>query len=161
MKLSWEIKNIQVNNIKILENISGELGNGELIGIIGPSGCGKSTLLNSLTGKLNRKFKENGKIMINGKRRSKNWKKKFGYVEQYEFFYEFSTIEEEIEFTAKLKTKRTNIKTILKRFGLVGNKYVKCCSGGEFKRFTVINEMIYSPPILFIDEPTSGLGKNI
>ena len=89
---------------------------------------------------------------------------------QNDIFIEFLTVQETMDFAAKLKikgspeVKRAKIDQLFYDLNLektkntlVGGQFKKGISGGEKKRLNIAYELISDPPVIFLDEPTSGL----
>lgn len=155
---------------QILKNISTHFQPGKFTGILGPSGSGKTTLLNTLTGQT--KGKQEGRILINGQKQTKQFKRKIGYVMQQDLMFSQLTVEETLLVTAWLRLpqswadseKRKRVERIISLLGLdktaktkVGKPFGPSISGGEKKRLNVANEALTNPSVMFLDEPTSGL----
>ncbi len=147
---------------------------GELVAIMGGSGVGKSTLLNLLNGSL--KSRKGGKITINGldlEEDKEELKGVIGYVPQDDLLVEELTVKENLKYGARLCFKDYSKQQIeelvadtIEKFDLVeaqnlkvGNPLNKFISGGQRKRLNIAMEVMRSPYILFIDEPTSGLSS--
>ncbi|XP_066247264.1 ATP-binding cassette subfamily G member 4 [Euwallacea similis] len=156
---------------KILKGISGLFKSGELTAIMGPSGAGKTSLLNILTG-----YQKSG---VEGVIRCKNgqitkigasqYKSQSRYILQDDFIISYFTVYEIMRSTTNLKIngfsefkKNFLIDDILNTLGLLNLKKTLCgsLSGGQRKRLSIALEMIDDPPILFLDEPTTGLDSN-
>lgn len=146
---------------------------GKLIGIMGASGSGKSTLFNVLNG--NEKPTE-GKVFINGidiHTHKDLIQGLIGYVPQDDLLVEDLTVFENLYFSARLCFNQYSkeeledlVSKILSNLGLhevqnlkVGNPLNKIISGGQRKRLNIGLELLREPPILFVDEPTSGLSS--
>ena len=155
----------------ILEGINGQVRPGETVAIIGSSGAGKTTLLNILAGRVT-EGEIGGKILVNGQKRTKIWKKLVAYVEQEDIMMRNLTVRETLRNVALLRLPRTmtNEEKILKSeqimetLGIsgaadtmVGDSTMQGVSGGERKRTAIAMQLITSPRLLFLDEPTSGL----
>ncbi|VVC95608.1 unnamed protein product [Leptidea sinapis] len=142
---------------------------------MGPSGAGKSTLMHALTG-----FGTNGvkgsiragdKICELGKGKSldalKAYRKRLCYILQDDRLNPLFSVSELMNFAADLKLgnmltpklKASVIADILETLGLVGTENTRCCnlSGGQRKRLSIAVELIDNPPVIFLDEPTTGL----
>ncbi|KAJ8721314.1 hypothetical protein PYW07_002089 [Mythimna separata] len=151
---------------KILHNISGEFRSGELTCVLGPSGAGKSTLLNILAG-----FHSNGssgRITVNGHTRDMRvFKKLSTYIMQDDLLQPRLTVEESMMIAARLKLgkelgkaeKELIVEEILQTLGLWDHKdtMTEKLSGGQLKRLSVALELVNNPPVIFLDEPTTGL----
>lgn len=152
-------------------NLSEEQG--RLIGIMGASGAGKTTLLNVLTGI---EAPSKGEVLINGiNLHTENEKMEgvIGYIPQDDLLIEELTVYQNLYFNAKLCFKdldeeelHKRVETTLSNLGLwdrrdlkVGSPLNKTISGGQRKRLNIALELIREPPILFVDEPTSGLSS--
>ena len=86
------------DNILAVDNISFEVGNGEIAVLLGPNGAGKSTTIKSIAGLL----KFDGKISVDGmENKSIEAKKVFGYVPETAAVYNYLTVFEHIEFIAR------------------------------------------------------------
>lgn len=156
-----------------LRNINLSEEQGRLIGIMGASGAGKTTLLNVLTGI---ESPAQGEVLINGiNLHTENEKMDgvIGYIPQDDLLIEELTVYDNLYFNAKLCFKDLSDEEINKRveqtlsnLGLldrkdlkVGSPLNKTISGGQRKRLNIALELIREPPILFVDEPTSGLSS--
>lgn len=143
-----------------IQNISFEVGQGEIFGFLGPSGAGKSTLQKILIGLLKN---YGGSVSVFGKEVKKQ---KDDYYEQigidFEFpsFYEKLTAVENLRFFASLyKKEPRDIDSLLEQIGLGRdkNKRVSSYSKGMKSRLNFIKALVHDPKLLFLDEPTSGL----
>lgn len=155
---------------QILKGISGLFKCGDLTAIMGPSGAGKSTLLNLLTGYNQKENLKNQIKYINSKGKRETWKnyrKQSCYIQQDDQFYGLFTINEAMMISCDLKmghslntkAKQMLIDEILETLDLTGSKQTRCdkLSGGQKKRLSIALELVDNPPVMFLDEPTTGL----
>lgn len=175
-QLSFVAKNVSYHfksGYQALHNINIAEEGGKLIGLMGASGSGKSTLLSVLNGSAK---PSRGTITINGLDlyRKKDWLEGIiGFVPQDDFLIEELTVYENLFYAARLtfghhtpeESDDLVIKT-LKSLGLhetkdlkVGSVLDKTISGGQRKRLNIGLELLRTPTILFVDEPTSGLSS--
>ena len=153
----------------ILDNISFDVFEGEILVVLGSSGCGKSTLLRHMIG-LDRPF--SGKIMIDGKDITSNDDvsdfnvlKKIGILFQSSALFGSMTVAENIalpiqEYSDLSKSSIANlVRMKLRMVNLQGYEdYLPSkISGGMKKRAGLARAMALNPKILFLDEPTAGL----
>ncbi|CAF4479839.1 unnamed protein product, partial [Rotaria socialis] len=153
---------------QILTNVSGIFRTG-MNAIMGPTGCGKSSLLDLLADRKDREGFE-GEILLNGQPRTQNYKYHVGYVVQDDIICGNLTVKENLMFSAnvRLPTKYTAdektkiVEHVILQLGLgkcadtiVGNDLKRGVSGGERKRTNIGMELVLSPSILFLDEPTT------
>uniref|UniRef100_A0A182VUV1 ABC transporter domain-containing protein n=1 Tax=Anopheles minimus TaxID=112268 RepID=A0A182VUV1_9DIPT len=156
---------------EILHGLNGSFKSGELTAIMGPSGAGKSTLLNIMAGYVSAGV--SGMVQVNGKSRSHNsesFRKLSCYIQQHDALRPWLTVTEAMTCATHLKLgfgiamaeKRKLIEKILFMLGLEqkGNTPTMGLSGGQKKRLAIALEMISNPPILFLDEPTTGLDSS-
>ena len=152
---------------RILNDISLTIAPGELVAIIGASGAGKTTFMNAISG-----FERatSGNVYINGSDLYENYdihKTQIGYVPQNDIVHNNLTIENMLEYTARLRLPRDisreeidyQINSVIDIMGLNEHreKLIRKLSGGQKKRAIIAAELISDPAILFMDEPTSGL----
>ena len=176
VKISYNVNNVEFrfpNGAIGLRDINISEKQGELVGIMGASGAGKTTLLNVLTGM---EVPSKGEVLINGiNLHTENDKMEgvIGYIPQDDLLVEELTVYQNLYFNAKLCFKNiTNeeiieiVEKTLSNLGLlelkdlkVGSPLNKTISGGQRKRLNIALELIREPPILFVDEPTSGLSS--
>lgn len=157
-------------NKQILKGVSGKFKSGELTAIMGPSGAGKSSLLNILTGFHTAGM--GGTITSTGNKGgtgSKQYKKECCYILQDDRLTPLFTVEEAMNLAANLKlgslspkAKQIVIDDILDTLGLAVHKNTRCerLSGGQKKRLSIALELVDNPPIMFLDEPTTGLDSS-
>lgn len=146
---------------------------GKLIGIMGGSGAGKTTLLNVLSGI---EKPSSGSVKINNidiHDKNKSLDGLIGYISQDDLLFEDLTVFQNLFYNAelchgKLDTEEIELKTSTTLSGLglqeakdikVGSPLNKMISGGQRKRLNISLELIREPPVLFVDEPTSGLSS--
>lgn len=156
---------------QILYDISGEVKPGEMVAIMGSSGAGKTTLLNVLAGRVEGGRLE-GRVLLNGAKRTKQFRRQAAYVEQTDLLFSNLTVRETLAFTAKLrlpgslsdKQKTEQVESVINELGLekcaetfIGGIFLRGVSGGEKRRVSIGVEMITHPNLIFLDEPTSGL----
>ncbi|KAK0083884.1 hypothetical protein PV325_008003 [Microctonus aethiopoides] len=152
----------------ILCGVSGQFRSGELTAILGPSGAGKSTLLNVLAGY---KCQEvGGLVRINGDPRVlRDFRKMSCYIMQEDLIQPKLTVLEAMHFAADFKLgykisrnkKAAVIEEILETLRLINaqNTMTNKLSGGEKKRLSIALELANNPPVIFLDEPTTGLDE--
>lgn len=146
---------------KIISNISLEIFDKNICGIIGKSGSGKTTLLELIDGLIK---PVEGKVLIDDIdiNEDKSIRKEIGFVFQFaeQQFFE-QTVKKEIEFSAKnYGIKSEKIKDVLKLVGLkedILNKKLNNLSNGERRMIAIASILIYNPSIILFDEPTIGL----
>ncbi|RAL67085.1 hypothetical protein DID88_007865 [Monilinia fructigena] len=158
----------------ILDDVSGIVEAGEICALMGPSGCGKTTLLNVLAHRdAAAKAIVTGETLINGSNTSKRvFREMSSYVEQEDALIGSLTVQETLNFAARLAHKNSLTKAerkrritgLLESFGLrnqantiIGTPIQKGISGGQKRRVSVASQLITGPKLLFLDEPTSGL----
>lgn len=154
----------------LLEHVSGYALPGEMLAIMGPSGSGKSTLLNVLSGR--KEIGVTGSILVNGKERDHNFKRRVAYVLQDDILFPILTVYETFLYQARtrmpsemsIKDKKERVEKMIQMLNLekarntiIGNQFIRGISGGERKRVNIGAQLLSFPSIVFLDEPTSGL----
>ncbi|XP_052754563.1 ATP-binding cassette sub-family G member 1-like [Galleria mellonella] len=152
----------------ILRGIHGEFRSGQLTAILGPSGAGKSTLLNVLAGY--RVDGAGGHIYTNGEPRDlRQFKRLSRYIMQEDLLQPYITVREAMAIAADLKlgasiTAREKVVVVeeimqLLRLDKAKDTTTERLSGGERKRLSIALELLNNPPVIFLDEPTTGLDE--
>lgn len=156
-------------NLKVLENISLEIKDGESLSIIGPSGCGKSTLLRLL---IRLDEPTSGKILIADQDISTlnvedlmQLRKKIGMVFQASALFDSMNVYENVAFALHQHTKLSErtiaqkVKEKLEMVELEGTeKYLPSeLSGGMQRRVSIARALAFDPKTILYDEPTTGL----
>eukprot|EP00284_Hemiselmis_tepida_P012249 CAMPEP_0174917844 /NCGR_PEP_ID=MMETSP1355-20121228/2719_1 /TAXON_ID=464990 /ORGANISM="Hemiselmis tepida, Strain CCMP443" /LENGTH=719 /DNA_ID=CAMNT_0016162981 /DNA_START=34 /DNA_END=2193 /DNA_ORIENTATION=- len=156
----------------ILTNCTGSIQPGTLNAIMGASGGGKTSLLDVLADRKDAGTVQ-GTILVDGAPRdSESFKHNSGYVVQDDIVMGTLTVRENLMFSAELRLpgtisydeKQRRVQNVIDELGLnkvaeskVGNEFIRGISGGERKRVNIGMELITSPSVLFLDEPTTGL----
>ncbi|XP_029985835.1 ATP-binding cassette sub-family G member 2-like [Sphaeramia orbicularis] len=154
----------------ILIDLSGIMKPG-LNGIMGATGSGKSSFLDVLAARKDPSGLT-GEVLIDGAPQPPNFKCLSGYVVQDDVVMGTLTVRENFRFSAALRLpssicqeeKEQKVNKLIQELGLsrvadsrVGTQLIRGISGGERKRTNIGMELIIDPPVLFLDEPTTGL----
>lgn len=156
----------------LLNDISGEARDGEILAVLGASGSGKSTLVDALANRI-AKGSLKGSVTLNGEPlESRLLKVISAYVMQDDLLFPMLTVEETLMFAAEFRLPRTlskskkrmRVQALIDQLGLrnaaktvIGDEGHRGVSGGERRRVSIGIDIIHDPIILFLDEPTSGL----
>jgi ABC-2 type transport system ATP-binding protein len=137
---------------------------GTIFGLLGPNGAGKTTAVRILTTLLK---PDAGRAEVAGfdvLRQPEQLRAHIGLAGQYAAVDEYLTGWENIEMVGRLyhlpgAQARARADELLDRFDLVeaGNRLVKTYSGGMRRRLDLAASLVVTPPVLFLDEPTTGL----
>lgn len=150
---------------KVLDEISEEIQDGEVVVIIGPSGSGKSTFLRCLNG-----LEEvtSGSILIDGQDITQpdvninQVRENLGMVFQHFNLFPHKTVLENLVLAPKLvkdKDAKEKALRLLERVGLLDKKdaYPSSLSGGQKQRIAIVRALCMDPKVMLFDEPTSAL----
>ncbi|OVA09975.1 ABC transporter-like [Macleaya cordata] len=160
------------NTKTLLNDISGEAREGEILAVLGASGSGKSTLIDALANRI-AKGSLKGSTTLNGEvLESRLLKVISAYVMQDDLLFPMLTVEETLMFSAEFRLprslskskKKARVQALIDQLGLrnaaktvIGDEGHRGVSGGERRRVSIGIDIIHDPIILFLDEPTSGL----
>jgi ABC-type multidrug transport system ATPase subunit len=155
----------------ILQDISGRVEAGQVLAIMGASGAGKSTFLDILARKRKRGM-VTGTVRVNGREVSDSeFRRVCGFVDQEDTLMRTLTVYETVLYSALLRlpremsieAKKYRVMETLAELGImgikdatIGDSTTRGISGGEKRRVSIACELVTSPSILFLDEPTSG-----
>lgn len=163
MKKVIEVKNLtkEYKNLKAIDNLSFDVYEGEILGLLGPNGSGKSTTINSILQLLNY---SSGSIKIFGhvmKPDSYEIKKDIGVIFQEVAVFQELTVYENIDYFCGLyiRDKEIRKKCVMDAINLVGlNDFIKFypkeLSGGLLRRLNIACGIAHKPKLIFLDEPT-------
>lgn len=162
--MSISVQNISKSykNVPALQNISFEVQNGELFGLIGPDGAGKTTLFRTLTTLL---VPNEGQAIVAGYDLLKNVKEirnTVGYMPGKFSLYQDLTVAENLAFFATIfgTTIEENyelIEDIYSQIEPFKNRRAGALSGGMKQKLALCCALIHKPKVLFLDEPTTGV----
>ena len=146
-----------------LNDVSFEIGEGEIVGLLGPNGAGKSTAMNILTGYLS---STSGEVYINGVNILDDpieAKKNIGFLPEQPPLYPEMTVFEYLNFVYELKNceldRAAHIDEIISVTKLteVKDRLIRNLSKGNKQRVGIAQALIGDPKVLIFDEPTIGL----
>ena len=151
----------------ILDSISFNLNEGEILGLLGPNGVGKSTIFNLITGLLKPNF---GSIIIDNKdvlnypiaERTTTFK--IGYVPQYGGYFHDLTLLQNLKAIAEIQirenaTRRDTVEKLISQFEFdsIINIPAKFLSGGQKRKLAIALALLNKPKVLLLDEPFAAL----
>lgn len=147
-----------------VDRVSLEVAKGEIFGFLGPNGAGKSTTIRILCGLLS---PTSGDARVNGfdvARQPEEVKGSIGYMSQKFSLYDDLTVEENIDFFTGIygvpHARRAERKAyVLEMANLADRRSAptRTLSGGWKQRLALGCAILHDPPVLFLDEPTSGV----
>ncbi|MES2971006.1 MAG: ATP-binding cassette domain-containing protein [Patescibacteria group bacterium] len=150
--------------LKVLDGVSFSVPQGTILALLGPNGAGKTTTIRILSTLLQ---PDGGSASINGHDVVKDSEKvhaSIGLTGQYAAVDEYLTGEENLHMIGRLyrlspEDTRQRTSELLEQFDLVDSakRPVKQYSGGMKRRIDLAMSLIASPPVIFLDEPTTGL----
>ena len=161
-----EIKNLtkKFGDFTAVNNISLSVEKGEIFGFLGPNGAGKTTTIKMLCGIM---LPTSGEGSVSGYdiiSEQDKIKTVIGYMSQRFSLYEDLTVSENLEFFGSiygLEGPRLQgaIGRVVDMAGIGGrkNELVKNLPGGMKQRLALGGAILHDPPVLFLDEPTSGV----
>ncbi len=147
-----------------VDHINLEVRRGEIFGFLGPNGAGKSTTIRMLCGLL---LPTSGSATVGGldvMTQSEAIKQHIGYMSQKFSLYDDLTVEENIDFFSGIygvpRERRAERKAYVLRMAGIEERrtsLTRLLSGGWKQRLALGCAILHEPPILFLDEPTSGV----
>lgn len=150
-----------------IRDISFQIGETGILGLLGSNGAGKSTTMNIMCGVLNQ---TEGKVIINGidlRKEPEKAKQEIGFLPQQAPLYLDLTVDEYLLHCAYLRQMpkseiRKAVEEAKARCGLThfSNRLIKNLSGGYRQRVGIAQAIIHRPKLVVLDEPTNGLDPN-
>jgi ABC-2 type transport system ATP-binding protein len=146
-----------------VNDISFEIGDGEIVGLLGPNGAGKSTTMNILTGYLS---STSGTVSVGGVNIIENpieAKRMIGFLPEQPPLYPDMTVMEYLNFVYELKgckfDRESHLGEIMSvvKLGEVKNRLIKNLSKGNKQRVGIAEALVGDPKVIIFDEPTIGL----
>lgn len=165
---------LQVNHLskvygqqKAVDDISFTINKGEIVGFLGPNGAGKSTTMKIATGFIPA---TSGEILVDGlnvAEQPMRVKKIIGYLPEHNPLYLDMYVHEYLGFIGKVyqipfSQLKSRIQEMISLCGLEveQNKLIGSLSKGYRQRVGLAQALIHNPPVLILDEPTTGLDPN-
>lgn len=160
------VENLQKSykELEVLKGVDFKVKRGTILALLGPNGAGKTTTIKILSTLLN---PNGGKAIINGfdvLKQAQEVRSSIGLTGQYAAVDEYLTGKENLFMIGRLyrlskQDSESRSVELLDQFDLVeaGSRPVKTYSGGMRRRLDLAMSLIASPPIIFLDEPTTGL----
>jgi ABC-2 type transport system ATP-binding protein len=146
----------------VVNNIPMQVQRGEIYGFLGPNGSGKTTFLRMLCGLLTPDAGEGTCLGFDLRTEPAEIKKHVGYMTQRFSFYEDLTIEENLDFVARIygvPARPSAVAHSLETLGLTARRrqLAGTLSGGWKQRLALAACLIHEPRLLLLDEPTAGV----
>jgi ABC-2 type transport system ATP-binding protein len=147
-----------------LDGLDLRVDEGTILGLLGPNGAGKTTAVRIFTTLLKPAAGRAEVAGLDVVRQADELRSRIGLTGQYAAVDEYLTGRENLEMVGRLyhlpkKVARRRADELLERFDLVdaASRLVKTYSGGMRRRLDLSASLVFSPPVLFLDEPTTGL----
>jgi ABC-2 type transport system ATP-binding protein len=145
-----------------VDHIDLRVPRGEVCGFLGPNGSGKTTTIRMLCGLLDADAGEGTCLGYDIRRDARRIKLRVGYMTQRFGLYEDLSIEENLDFVARvyrLDGRRGRVQATLERLGLVERRrqLASTLSGGWKQRLALAACLMHEPELLLLDEPTAGV----
>ena len=154
----------QFGEVVALDGVSFEVEAGTVLGLLGPNGAGKTTAVRILTTILPISEGRASVLGIDVAKNPESVRLRIGLAGQYAAVDEVLTGRENLRLVGRLchlpkDESAGRAEELLDRFGLAdaGDRSLKTYSGGMRRRLDLAAALVHRPPILFLDEPTTGL----
>lgn len=154
-------------SVEAVRRVSFTVDTGQIVGLLGPNGAGKTTIMKVLTGY---HYPTEGDARIDGFsvfENSLEVKRRLGYLPENAPLYTDLTPREYLQFVAEARQlpkekRRARINEVLAACGIeaVQNRPIETLSKGYRQRVGLAQAILHDPPILILDEPTTGLDPN-
>jgi len=146
----------------VVQDVSIQVEKGRITGFLGPNGSGKTTTLRMLCGLLTPDSGEGEVLGLDFRKDAEAVKRQTGYMTQKFSLYEDLSIEENLDFVARvheLDRRRERVTESLDRLGLTARKkqLAGSLSGGWKQRLALAASVMHGPKLLLLDEPTAGV----
>ena len=146
----------------VVQNVSLQVEEGKICGFLGPNGSGKTTTLRMLCGLLTPDSGEGTCLGLDIITQAGAIKRRAGYMTQKFSLYEDLTIEENLQFSARvhsLDRRKDRVDQALERLGLIERRaqLAGSLSGGWKQRLALATATLHEPRLLLLDEPTAGV----
>ncbi|MGA7829121.1 MAG: ABC transporter ATP-binding protein [Geobacteraceae bacterium] len=160
------LKNItkKFGDFTAVDHVSLEVKKGEIFGFLGPNGAGKSTTIRMLCGILTPTSGSGSVAGFDVSRSAERIKEHIGYMSQRFSLYDDLTVEENIDFYSGIykipqDKKRERKEWVLEMAGLRDHRSSRTgiLSAGWKQRLALGCAILHEPPVIFLDEPTSGV----
>ncbi|PVM82804.1 ABC transporter ATP-binding protein [Caulobacter radicis] len=146
----------------VVQDVSIQVEKGRITGFLGPNGSGKTTTLRMLCGLLTPDSGEGEVLGLDFRKEAEAVKRQTGYMTQKFSLYEDLSIEENLDFVARvheLDRRRARVAESLERLGLTARRkqLAGSLSGGWKQRLALAASIMHGPRLLLLDEPTAGV----
>ena len=146
----------------VVKDLSIQVGEGRITGFLGPNGSGKTTTLRMLCGLLTPDSGGGTALGLDIIADAAEIKRQTGYMTQRFSLYEDLTVEENLQFAARIHSldrRRERVDTALDRLGLAERRrqLTGSLSGGWKQRLALASATLHEPRLLLLDEPTAGV----
>ena len=159
---------LRIENLKksyggrpVLQDLTLNIPDGEIYGLLGQNGAGKTTTINIICNLLKA---DSGAIAINNQSVSEATKKLIGVAPQENLLYKTLSCEENLNFYAQIyglnaQERRQQVKICLAAVNLLdrAKSPVETLSGGMQRRLNIAVALVHQPKLVILDEPTTGL----
>lgn len=153
----------QFGEERAVDNVSFQIEQGQIFGLIGPSGSGKTTAVRLLTGVYE---PDEGEVLVFGgspSDYSQETRERIGYMPQLFVLYRDLTVWENLNFAASIygmglrRGARLNELLEFVELGPHRGKRARDISGGMQRRLSLAATLLHKPELIFLDEPTAGI----
>ena len=154
--------NKRFGNKHVVNDLSMQVGRGEIFGFLGPNGSGKTTSIRIMCGLLTPDSGSGTCLGLDIRKQSGEIKRRVGYMTQRFSFWEDLSIRENLDFVARMygmPERRTVVDQAIDGLGLGGRaaQLAGSLSGGWKQRMALAACMLHQPELLLLDEPTAGV----